>query len=118
MTAYGYPGWVRETALDEGDGTCPRSEHRARSRPPADTSALRTNGAATEAGIDCSGLVHMAYRATGRLVPEGLLAAGGGGGAVAEGEEKPGDLVTYGDGVRPTTSLSGSAPEHPSCDLA
>ena len=52
-------------------------------------------GGMTEAGIDCSGLVHMAFRRLGRLIPRDA----------AEQEEAgepvevlgAGDLVTYGD---------------------
>jgi cell wall-associated NlpC family hydrolase len=49
----------------------------------------------TEAGIDCSGLVHMAYRRGGRLVPRDAwqqLEAG-----APVGEPEPGDLVFYAD---------------------
>ena len=54
-------------------------------------------GGLTEAGIDCSGLVHIAYRATGRLVPRDSWQQEAAGVAVAAGEEQPGDLVTYGE---------------------
>jgi cell wall-associated NlpC family hydrolase len=49
----------------------------------------------TAAGIDCSGLVHMSYRAVGRLVPRDADQQEEAGLAVDEPE--PGDLVTYGD---------------------
>ena len=70
VTAYGYPGWVRDEALEDGRASC---------REPADGSPLDVArsylgapylwGGLTEGGIDCSGLVHMAYRRLGRLVP-------------------------------------------------
>ena len=52
-------------------------------------------GGMTEAGIDCSGLVHMSFRRLGRLVPRDADQQEAAGAAVEELE--PGDLVTYGD---------------------
>jgi cell wall-associated NlpC family hydrolase len=49
----------------------------------------------TAAGIDCSGLVHMSFRATGRLVPRDADQQEDAGRAVDE--PQPGDLITYGD---------------------
>jgi cell wall-associated NlpC family hydrolase len=51
----------------------------------------------SERGIDCSGLVHMAYRRLGRLVPRDA-------GQQEEAAVKvdalhPGDLITYGNPV-------------------
>jgi cell wall-associated NlpC family hydrolase len=98
VTVYAYPGWVRSAALEEGEG---------RVRADADDSPLvvaRTYlgapylwGGMSEAGIDCSGLVHMAHRRVGRLVPRDARDQD----AVAApvGEPEPGDLVTYGDPV-------------------
>ena len=57
-------------------------------------------GGLTAAGIDCSGLVHIAYRATGRLVPRDSWQQEAAGEAVAAGEERPGDLVAYGAAER------------------
>jgi cell wall-associated NlpC family hydrolase len=51
----------------------------------------------TERGIDCSGLVHMSYRALGRLVPRDADQQEEAGSAVAETDLRPGDLITYGD---------------------
>ncbi len=97
VTAYGYPGWVRETAVEEGEGTWPAAE----ATSPLDAARRYLGvpyqwGGLTEAGIDCSGLVHIAYRVTGRLVPRDSWQQEAAGAAVAEGEETPGDLVTYG----------------------
>jgi gamma-D-glutamyl-L-lysine dipeptidyl-peptidase len=50
----------------------------------------------TERGIDCSGLVHMAYRWLGRLVPRDADQQEAAGAPVAEENLEPGDLITYG----------------------
>lgn len=94
VTAYDYPGWVRAEAIEEGDGGLP---------PPAEGSPVEVArsylgapyewGGLTERGIDCSGLVHMAYRRLGRLVPrDGHQQEDAG---VEVVELLPGDLVTY-----------------------
>ena len=99
VTAYDYPGWIRVEALEEGDGwlaadcagTAPLEVARSYLGVPY------LWGGMTERGIDCSGLVHMAYRRVGRLVPRDAdqqEAAG-----VVVDEARPGDLVTYGDGA-------------------
>jgi cell wall-associated NlpC family hydrolase len=50
----------------------------------------------TSAGIDCSGLVHMAFRACGRLVPRDADQQEEAGEQLSETELRSGDLVTYG----------------------
>jgi cell wall-associated NlpC family hydrolase len=52
------------------------------------------------AGIDCSGLVHMSFRATGQLVPRDADQQEEAGTPVDAGELRAGDLVSYGDGER------------------
>lgn len=101
LTAYDYAGWVRAPALEEGEGALP---------PPDATdpvSAARVFlgapylwGGLTAEGIDCSGLVHMAFRETGRLVPRDAWQQEAVAEDVAAGEEQPGDVVFYGDGER------------------
>jgi cell wall-associated NlpC family hydrolase len=50
----------------------------------------------TDRGIDCSGLVHMAHRRVGRLVPRDADQQEEAGTPVSESDLRPGDLVTYG----------------------
>jgi gamma-D-glutamyl-L-lysine dipeptidyl-peptidase len=95
-TAYGYPGWVRETALEPGEGALVADA----SGSPVDVarSYLGTQylwGGMTDAGIDCSGLVHMSFRRLGRLVPRDADQQEDAG--VQHSEPEVGDLVTYGE---------------------
>ena len=86
-TAYGYPGWVRDA-----DGADVLAAARA---------YLGTRyewGGLSERGIDCSGLVHMAYRGAGRFVPRDAHEQEDAGEVV--NEPHAGDLVTYGDAER------------------
>ena len=85
-TVYDYPGWVRAASLEGGD---PVEQARAYLGAPY------LWGGLTERGIDCSGLVHMAYRRTGRIVPRDADQQEDAGAEVEE--PRPGDLVTYGD---------------------
>jgi gamma-D-glutamyl-L-lysine dipeptidyl-peptidase len=89
VTGYGYPGWVREDALCDGE---PLSLARGFLGAPYEWGGL------SAAGIDCSGLVHIAYRLAGRLVPRDAWQQEAAGEVVPEGAFKPGDLVTYGAG--------------------
>ncbi len=94
VTAYDYPGWVRSGELDDGDGALPPPEGRA----PLEIAFgyLGTPylwGGMTEAGIDCSGLVHMAYRRAGTVVPRDAWQQQDAGEPVADPEA--GDLVFY-----------------------
>ena len=59
-TAYGYPGWIRQEHLCGDD---PLSLARTFLGSPYEGCGL------SAAGIDCSGLVHIAYRLAGRQVP-------------------------------------------------
>lgn len=100
VTAYDYPGWLREEALEDGEGGLAVDA----AGSPVDVARRYLGtpylwGGLTAAGIDCSGLVHMAYRRLGRLVPRDAHQQEAAGVEVVAGELLPGDLVTYGDPV-------------------
>jgi cell wall-associated NlpC family hydrolase len=97
-TTYDYPGWVRESALAEGSGSVleprvadPVEEARVYLGAPYEW------GGMTERGIDCSGLVHMAYRRTGRVVPRDADQQEAAGQPIDEADARPGDLVCFGE---------------------
>jgi hypothetical protein len=97
-TAYAYPGWIRrEDLAGEPDVDW--------LRPAADDPVEQARtllgtryewGGMTSAGIDCSGLVHMAFRKCGRLVPRDADQQEKAGQRLSEAELHAGDLITYG----------------------
>jgi gamma-D-glutamyl-L-lysine dipeptidyl-peptidase len=100
-TAYEYPGWVRADALGgepDGDWLVP-TERDPVEEARAYLGAPYECGGMTEEGIDCSGLVHMAYRRVGRLVPRDADQQEEAGEPVEPGELRRGDLVCYGDHI-------------------
>jgi cell wall-associated NlpC family hydrolase len=96
-TAYAYEGWLPASSLGARGG----ESWLEPSAPDPLTAARRLLGAPyrwggmTAAGIDCSGLVHMSFRATGRLVPRDADQQEAAGSPVAA--PRPGDLISYGD---------------------
>jgi gamma-D-glutamyl-L-lysine dipeptidyl-peptidase len=98
VTAYEYPGWVREAEVEQRQGELVADGVGS----PVDVARTYLGtpylwGGMTERGIDCSGLVHMAYRRLGRLVPRDADQQEEAAGAVDR--LRPGDLITYGDPV-------------------
>jgi cell wall-associated NlpC family hydrolase len=101
-TAYAYPGWIEAEALGGDPDPAWADPHVADPLTHARTllGAPYLWGGMSSAGIDCSGLVHMSFRAAGKLVPRDADQQEEAGEPLAEGELRPGDLISYGDAER------------------
>jgi cell wall-associated NlpC family hydrolase len=101
VTAYDYPGWIETAALSEapaGDWLPPLRAGDPVEEARSFLGAPYLWGGMTVGGIDCSGLVHMAWRRLGRLVPRDAWQQAEAGSPVDE--PRYGDLAVYGgDGV-------------------
>ena len=98
-TAYDYPGWIRTAHLGQGSRSWLPEPH-PNGDPVAEAQAYLGApyewGGLTERGIDCSGLVHMAHRRLGRLVPRDADQQEAAAEPVAESDLQRGDLVCFG----------------------
>ena len=97
VTAYDYPGWVHEDALSpvSGDEWLAIGKGDVLEEARTYLGCPYEWGGMTEAGIDCSGLIHMAFRRTGVLVPRDSWQQAQAGVEIVEKDLRPGDIVCY-----------------------
>ena len=102
VTAYDYPGWMRRRALEDGEGELPppAGDRPARGGARVPRRAVRVGRPDGGAGSTAraSSTWPTARRGGSSRATRGSRRRPAS--AVAAGEERPGDLVTYGDGER------------------
>lgn len=102
----GYPGWVRRAhlAADPGATALAARGPAARIPPTADAVLAFARsflglgylwGGVSEWGLDCSGLVHLALRQAGLVVPRDAAPQCAAAEPVSRGSERPGDLYFF-----------------------
>lgn len=99
----GYVGWVRRSHIELADGAAPGGP--AGPVPPDRIAVMDAArqfvgvrylwGGLSPYGLDCSGLVHYAYRQAGEVVPRDADAQAAAVTPVPLGEELPGDLYFF-----------------------
>jgi cell wall-associated NlpC family hydrolase len=97
-TAYAYPGWARRDQLG-GERDAEWLRPVAANPIEHARTLLGTRyewGGMSLSGVDCSGLVHIAFRACGRLVPRDADQQEEVGDKVSDADLRVGDLITYG----------------------
>jgi gamma-D-glutamyl-L-lysine dipeptidyl-peptidase len=99
-TAYDYPGWLPQDALggEIDPGWLEPSAAEPLDYAKSLLGAPYLWGGMTERGIDCSGLVHVSFRATGRLIPRDADQQEDAGTPVDA--PSPGDLISYGEDAK------------------
>jgi cell wall-associated NlpC family hydrolase len=104
--ARGYPGWVRSAHLAPEAAAAARTPPQVLdAEPVAITDWARRFmglpylwGGLSRFGLDCSGLVHLAYRQAAVVVPRDAAAQQAAARPVPLGEERPGDLYFFAGG--------------------
>jgi cell wall-associated NlpC family hydrolase len=100
--ARGYPGWVRRAHFASSSSLSPRPEAviAATAADLLDFARAFVGlrylwGGTSSYGVDCSGLVHLAFRAAGIVVPRDASAQCAAAERVDAGDEQPGDLYFF-----------------------